>query len=131
MKFNFFFFLATTLYTSNNGLGVGCSWNNNKKWPLRPLQGHYLPDTKWQGEIIPIGFNQSISNLTKHSFTKKEKNKGVCHNVALPFTLKKYLKKRQKNYGTSNISPCKNIIFKKKKSSKKETKILQDIIITL
>jgi len=29
----------------------------------------------------------------------------------------------------SNISPSKNIIFKK--SSKKETKILQDIIITL
>jgi len=35
--------------------------------------------------------------------TSKE---GVCHTVALPFTFKK------KNYGNSNISPCKNIIFK-------------------
>jgi len=37
---------------------------------------------------------------------------GVCHIVALPFTFKKILK--QKNiYANSNISPFKNIIFKK------------------
>jgi hypothetical protein len=41
------------------------------------------------------------------------------------FTLKLMLR-QMKNYGNSNISPCKNIILKK--SSKKETKILQDII---
>ncbi len=40
-------------------------------------------------------------NKTKH---------WVCHTVALSFTLQKYLKA---NYGNSNISPCKNIIFKK------------------
>jgi len=45
--------------------------------------------------------------------------------VALPFTLNNILKKK-KNYGNSNISPCKNIIFRK--SPIKETKILQDII---
>jgi hypothetical protein len=44
--------------------------------------------------------------------------------VALPFTLNNILKKK-KNYGNSNISPCKNIIFRK--SLIKETKILQDI----
>jgi hypothetical protein len=44
--------------------------------------------------------------------------------VALPFTLNNILKKK-KNYGNSNISPCKNIIFRK--SPIKETKILQDI----
>jgi len=33
----------------------------------------------------------------------------VCHTVALPFPLKS----QKKNYGNSNISPCKNIIFKK------------------
>jgi hypothetical protein len=52
-------------------------------------------------------------------------DKGVCHTVALPFTIKNILKQK-KNYGNSNISPC-----KKRKSSKyslKETKILQDII---
>jgi len=39
---------------------------------------------------------------------------GVCHTVALPFTLKHFLRQKKKNYGNSNISPCKNyIIFKK------------------
>jgi hypothetical protein len=39
-----------------------------------------------------------------------EKSKGkqsVCHTVALPFTLKLILKQK-KNYGNSNILPCKN-----------------------
>jgi hypothetical protein len=48
----------------------------------------------------------------------------VCHTGALPFTLKSIFRQK-KNYGNSNISPCKNIIFKKK--GLKETKILQDI----
>jgi hypothetical protein len=43
----------------------------------------------------------------------------------MPFTLKSILRQK-KNYENSNISPCKNIIFKKK--TLKETKILQDII---
>jgi hypothetical protein len=33
--------------------------------------------------------------------------------VALPFTLKKYFKAKIFFYRNSNISPCKNIIFKK------------------
>jgi hypothetical protein len=37
---------------------------------------------------------------------------GVCHTVALPFTLKSILRQK-KNYGNSNISPYKNIIFQK------------------
>jgi hypothetical protein len=37
---------------------------------------------------------------------------GVCHTVALPFTLKSILRQK-KNYGNSNISLCKNIISKK------------------
>jgi hypothetical protein len=32
---------------------------------------------------------------------------GVCHNMALPFTLKSILSQK-KNYGNSNMSPCKN-----------------------
>jgi hypothetical protein len=35
--------------------------------------------------------------------------RGVCHTVALPFTLKSILS--QKNYGNSNISSCKMIIL--------------------
>ncbi len=47
---------------------------------------------------------------------------GVCHTVALPFTLRSILMQR-KNYGNSNISPGKNIIleqilYKKLKSFK-------------
>jgi hypothetical protein len=37
---------------------------------------------------------------------------GVCHTAALPFTLKSSLMQK-KNYENSNISPLKNIIFKK------------------
>jgi hypothetical protein len=60
------------------------------------------------------------------------KNKGVCHTLALPFTLKKrMLRQKKKNYGNSNISPCKNNISNIPKIPLKETKILQDIIINL
>jgi hypothetical protein len=37
----------------------------------------------------------------------------VSH-VALPFTLKSILRQKKKNYGNSNISPCKNILIFKK-----------------
>jgi hypothetical protein len=54
-----------------------------------------------------------------------DKQGGVSH-CFLAIYIKKYLKAKKGNYGNSNISPCKNIIFKK--SSKRKTKILQDII---
>jgi hypothetical protein len=38
--------------------------------------------------------------------------------VALPFTGKSILRQK-KNYGNSNISPCKNVIFKKNPLIKK------------
>jgi len=43
---------------------------------------------------------------------------GMCHTMALPFTSKSILRKK-KNYGNSNISPCKNIISE---NPPKETK---------
>jgi len=49
----------------------------------------------------------------------------VCHTVTLPFTLKSILRQK-KNYGNSNISPCKKCNFQK--NPLKETKILQDNI---
>jgi hypothetical protein len=48
------------------------------------------------------------SSFVKYPLLKQ----GVCHTVALPFTVKSILRQK-KNYGNSNISPCKNIIFKK------------------
>jgi len=49
----------------------------------------------------------------------KKKKKAKARSMVLPFTLKSILRQR-KNYGNSNISPCKNTIFKK--SSKKKPK---------
>jgi hypothetical protein len=42
---------------------------------------------------------------------ESNRKQGVCHTMALPFTLKRILRLK-KNYGNSKISPCKNIIFK-------------------
>jgi len=54
--------------------------------------------------------------------------------MALPFTLKKsILRQKKKNYGNSNISPCKNIIFFKKnplKETKKHPSRYYNSIIT-
>jgi len=51
---------------------------------------------------------------------------GVCHIVALPIYIKKYLKAKEKYMETQIFHHAKNIIFKK--NPLKETKILQDII---
>ncbi len=63
----------------------------------------------------------TCSLLLLHKCTQIQQ--GVCHTVALPFTLKSILRQK-KNYGNSNISPCKNIpifktsLYKKPKSFK-------------
>jgi hypothetical protein len=49
------------------------------------------------------------SNINK---VIEEAKQGACYIVALPFTLKSILRQKE-NYESSNISPCKNIIFKK------------------
>jgi hypothetical protein len=60
---------------------------------------------------------------------KQPNKQEMCHHiVALPFTIKKYLKAKEE------LGKLKHLIMNKFKSSKnplKETKILQDIIITL
>jgi hypothetical protein len=53
-------------------------------------------------------FMRMIDGIQKQNIN----NKGVYHIVALPFTLKSILKQK-KNYENSNISRCKNIMFKK------------------
>jgi len=45
--------------------------------------------------------------------SKLHTNKGSVALWPLIFTLKSILRQKKKNYGNSNISPCKNIIFKK------------------
>ncbi len=56
--------------------------------------------------------NRHLSNITNLK-------QGVCHTVALLFTLKSILRQEWKNYGKSNISWCKNIIFKTSSKIKK------------
>jgi hypothetical protein len=51
-------------------------------------------------------------NLAQDKGAFYNTKQGVCHTVALPFTLKSILR-QNKNYGNSNISSCKNISFKK------------------
>jgi hypothetical protein len=48
--------------------------------------------------------------MISHIWSNKQQ--GACDTVALPFTLKGMLMQK-KNYGNSNISPCKDIIFEK------------------
>jgi len=55
---------------------------------------HCIPQTKkWE---ISLSLNEQ----------------GVCHTVALPFTLKSILRQK-KNYGNSNISQCKKYNLQK------------------
>jgi hypothetical protein len=59
------------------------------------------------------------------------KQQGVCHTMALPFTLKNILRQK-KNYENLNISPCKNIIFKKSsKRNQNPSRYYNSMIINL
>jgi hypothetical protein len=55
--------------------------------------------------------NHKTKNDTKTKIENRNKQ-GVCDIVALPFKLKSILREK-KNYKTSIISPCKNIISRK------------------
>ncbi len=56
-----------------------------------------------------VKYTYKLFSLEQHH--RIEKKQGVCHTMALPFTLKSILRQK-KNYGDSNISSCKSIIFK-------------------
>jgi len=59
------------------------------------------------------GHNKKVQELTAPIFHPENgvSKQGVCHTVTLPFTLKSIFRQK-KNYGNSNISPCKSLIFK-------------------
>ncbi len=77
---------------SSNALVIHYSMQKNSLH-LKPAQHFIVCNSKFTVEI-------------------RQNRQGVRHNVALSFTLKSTLRQK-KNYGNSNISPCKNIIFKK------------------
>jgi hypothetical protein len=67
--------------------------------------------------LCEVAFNggqwrHGVNRERERECTMHSIKQGACHMVALPFTLKSILR-QEKNYGNSNISPCKNIIFKK------------------
>jgi len=64
--------------------------------------------------------NPPLLKKLKRKRKKKKTNKGC----GLAIYIKKSILRQKKNYGNSNISPCKNIIIFKKSSKKKKTKIL-------
>ncbi len=78
--------------------------NNNNKG-----KQHKKCMLKLQQQLHQIIAKEPLSEKQQKSLTKQQ---GVCHTVALPFKLKSILRQK-KNYGNSNNSPCKNIIFKK------------------
>jgi len=66
---------------------------------------------------MPLVDDCQCGYITKLKQKQKTKNKnkktrGVSH-CGLAIYIKKYLKAKEEYYENSNISPCKNIIFKK------------------
>jgi len=58
-----------------------------------------------------VGLIKGNTTLTTN-YTIPNKTKDVSYS-GLAIYIKKYLKAKKKDYENSNISPCKNIIFKK------------------
>jgi hypothetical protein len=94
--------LVKNLWDENPGFGWPKKWQCHKKVGMR-----LHPPKKIQDETGFFLLNPPPKCVVTHC-----RILGVCHTLALPFTLKSILM-RKKNYGNSNISPCKNLIFKK------------------
>ncbi len=70
--------------------------------------------------VVNLATNLVVGELIEEIFHGKQ---GVCHTMALPFTLRSIM-------GNSNISPCKNIIFKKSSERNQNPSRYHDSIIT-
>jgi len=66
-----------------------------------------------------VNINAGTPPLARAGKKKMKGGKVVCHTVTLPFTFESILRQK-KIYGNSNISPCNNIIFKKKSSRRNQ-----------
>jgi hypothetical protein len=86
----------------------GCCWFTGGQF----YHNHIMEcPMKWNKTMeSTLQYLQNGTQL-KNSFTKyySPTKQGVCHTVALPFTFKKRILRQKKNYGNSNISPCKNL----------------------
>jgi hypothetical protein len=71
--------------------------------------------------------------LKEQNFGKEhlQSEQGVCQlHCGLAIYMKKYLKTKEELWKLKYFSPCKNILIFQKLNPRKETKILQDIVIT-
>jgi hypothetical protein len=87
-----------------------------------PLTLKYLDGEMVKWFKAELGSSLFLCRTSGFSF-----NKGCVERYALPFTLKSILRQK-KNYGNSNISPCKYITLKK--SSKKNQNLSHSNYIT-
>jgi hypothetical protein len=88
------------------------------------------------GIFFQVGF--SFKNLYNHQLhfatlratikATHYKQQGPCHTMMAFYLHLKSILMQNKDYKNSNISPCKNIIFKKCSLKKKKPQILQDIL---
>jgi hypothetical protein len=101
------------------GLEIGVvNWfSSNPTIELMVQMGSKMKALDWIGwHLIFLNWKDYLRRLQMVDIfwpigTKLEQQ-GVCYTVALPFTLKS-IWRQKKNYGNSNISSCKNIIFEK------------------
>jgi hypothetical protein len=98
------------------------SMRKDKKWPKEDTEHEIQTSDKliWCFRVLRASPAAAAATTTTR--------RGVSNCVAFQFTLKSLLR-QMKNYGNSNISPSKTIPNLQKKPLK-ETKILQDIIMT-
>jgi hypothetical protein len=98
-------------------IGVLCIWLTSLQCSLHSCFTYHnwnWQNQKWNPQMPT--FPCTIYDKTKTKYLNNKilklgtlKNQGVCHTMALPFTLNSILRQKKKNYGNSNISPCKNI----------------------
>ncbi len=110
-------------------------WNQNAKEPEFEFMLLYTSTRlshfhAWGCELLCLWLKALEWPIRVSQIGHKEYQQGVCVTLwPCHSHFKKSILRQKKNYGNSNISPCKNIIFKK--NPLKETKSLQDIIISL
>jgi hypothetical protein len=89
---------------------------HGKKNTFGPMILLELGNLNLFSRVVLSELHTSLMLLLRREFQYQKlqdnSRQGVCHTVALPFTLK-FILRQKKNYENSNISPCKNIIFKK------------------
>jgi hypothetical protein len=106
------FFLFFPSFVCDDGWYLPYTESHSSAPTLKHSYGFFFQNLKPPPPTFRFFCQLKKTPSTDHMHTFYHLNKGVCHTVALPFTLKS-IWRQQKNYENSNISPCQKIIFKK------------------